>query len=130
MAALFRIELGWPDPKLNPNNRAHRMAKAMAGKAARKEAYWATCIVVPRCFRHNGTSRFGLTIHAHPALARERDDDNLIASLKPHRDGIAEALGVDDRMFDLAPVQWGEPIPGPGFGRGRVIIEVGPSDAG
>ena len=49
-----------------------------------------------------------MTIHAHPAVSRNRDDDNLIAACKAYRDGIADALGVNDSMFDVQPVQWGD----------------------
>lgn len=127
MAPLCRIEVGWPPTTLNPNNRAHRAIKARARAAQKREAYWATCAVVPRCFRHNGR-RITLTIHAHPAVRRNRDGDNLVASLKGAIDGLAEAMGIDDGVFDLAPVQWGERIPG--RRGGWIILELGPSHAG
>ena len=53
-------------------------------------------------------ARLNLTIEAHPAVERGRDDDNLVNACKAHRDGIASALGMDDKLFDLQPVIWGD----------------------
>lgn len=36
-----------------------------------------------------------------PPDRRKRDDDNMIAAFKPGRDGMADALGVDDSRFRL-----------------------------
>jgi len=112
------VETGWPGVKLWPNNRSHRMQVWRSQNQARKEAYWATCMVKPRACKPDG-GRFKLTIHAHPAVARSRDDDGLISACKSFRDGIAEALGVDDKLFDVQPVVWGEKDP-----RGRVFFGV------
>ncbi|WP_148649262.1 RusA family crossover junction endodeoxyribonuclease [Novosphingobium barchaimii] len=40
-----------------------------------------------------------MTVTFYPPDRRHRDDDNMIASFKAARDGIADALGVDDRKF-------------------------------
>lgn len=101
------VETGWPIPRLWPNSRDHRMQVWRAQQAATREAYWATNLVKPRNWKPNG-ERFKLTIRAHPSVRRERDDDNLIAAAKSLRDGIAHALGVDDKLFDIQPVQWGD----------------------
>ena len=34
---------------------------------------------------------------------RARDDDNIIASFKAGRDGMAQALGIDDKRFICHP---------------------------
>lgn len=101
------VETGWPMPRLWPNSRAHRMAVYRAQASATKEAFWATNIVKPRGWKAEG-ERFKLTIRAHPSVNRDRDDDNLVAACKAFRDGIASALGIDDKLFDLQPVQWGD----------------------
>jgi crossover junction endodeoxyribonuclease RusA len=116
----LRIETGWPVPRLWPNDRSHRMAKWRAGDTAKREAYWSTCNAKPRGMKPPKGERFKLTIEAHPAVDRERDDDNLVAACKPHRDGIASALGVNDTLFDLQPVQWGDKHP---TGRLYFIVE-------
>lgn len=106
-ALAISVECGWPIPRLWPNSRDHRMQVWRAQQAATREAYWATNLVKPRDWKPSG-ERFKLTIRAHPAVSRERDDDNLIAASKAFRDGIASALHVDDKLFDLQPVQWGD----------------------
>ena len=46
----------------------------------------------------------GYTLEFRHAMRRRRDDDNLAASCKAYRDGIADALGIDDfRLRLLAP---------------------------
>lgn len=120
--APLRIETGWPVVRLWPNDRSHRMAKWRAGDIAKREAYWATCLVMSRGFK-TPPGRFKLTIEAHPAVERGRDDDNLIAACKPHRDGIASALHVDDKLFDLQPVIWADKKAGGGL---VFIVEPAP----
>lgn len=39
----------------------------------------------------------------YPPDRRARDDDNMIASFKAGRDGIALALGIDDKRFVTKP---------------------------
>ena len=43
--------------------------------------------------------RIPIEVRFYPPDNRHRDDDNMIASFKAARDGIADALGVDDRRF-------------------------------
>ncbi len=111
------IELGWPAKALNPNSREHFMTVARFKKASRASAYWATKEILPPCFKHNG-SRVQFIVTAYPPDKRTRDDDNLVASLKAARDGIAKALGCDDHLFDQR-LQWAEPVK-----HGRVVIEL------
>lgn len=37
----------------------------------------------------------------YPPSAHKRDDDNLEAAFKAGRDGVAEAMGVDDNRFQV-----------------------------
>lgn len=114
------IELGWPAKALSPNSREHFMTKARFVKASRDTAYWATRAAMGLAkFSHDGEERVSFVVTAYPPDKRARDDDNLIASTKSFRDGIAKALGVDDKFFDQR-LQWGEPVP-----HGRLVIEVG-----
>lgn len=112
------VETGWPVPNLWPNSRAHRMQVWRSQQSATKEAYWATNLAKPRGWKPNG-ERFKLTIRAHPSVARNRDDDGMIGACKAFRDGIASALGVDDNLFDVQPVQWGDK-----HSQGRVFFDV------
>ena len=47
--------------------------------------------------------RLHLWIDFYPPDRRARDDDNMIASFKSGRDGIADALGIDDKRFICHP---------------------------
>jgi hypothetical protein len=55
----------------------------------------------------------------HPKTGNVIDRDNAHASLKSYADGIAQALGVDDKLFNTPSLTFGEPIKG-----GLVRIEV------
>lgn len=113
------IELGYPAKELSPNSRCHFMQLHRAKKAYKHEAYWATKIEKPRDWKHDG-GRLSLSIKFHPVAGKcEPDPDNAIASLKSAIDGIAEALGVNDRLFDPS-FAFGEPVTG-----GKVIVEIG-----
>jgi crossover junction endodeoxyribonuclease RusA len=114
------VELGWPAKALSPNARAHFMTHARFKKAAKDTAFWATRAAMGReKFPHDG-ERVSFVITAYPPPdGQARDDDNLIASCKAMRDGIALALGVDDKHFDQR-LQWGEPVK-----HGRVVVSIG-----
>ncbi len=115
------IELAWPDARLKPNSRVHFMSLATAKKAAKESAAWAARIALQRrFFVHDGASDIILKQVAHPPDKRERDRDNLDASLKAARDGIAVALGVNDKHFRPTGIEWGDIIPG-----GKIVITVG-----
>jgi crossover junction endodeoxyribonuclease RusA len=121
MAAPLIIQTGWPGRVLSPNGRPNRWRKAEAVKAAKNEAYFATSEAIGRSFATALPDRVKVTIHARPAVVRNRDDDNLVASCKAFLDGIAARLGVDDRRFDLQPVHW---IPARSPGQLRFEVEV------
>lgn len=112
------IELGWPSPKLSPNARPHFMELSRIKKASKDTAYWATKAVLgPAKFPHDG-ERIAFVITAYPPTGHDRDDDNFTARMKAFRDGIALALGVDDKFFDQR-LQWGEPVK-----HGKVVVEI------
>lgn len=48
--------------------------------------------------------RLHLWLDFYPPDRRHRDDDNLVASFKAGRDGVALALGIDDRRFICHPM--------------------------
>lgn len=117
--ASILLEIGWPAKALNPNSREHFMTKHRFAKASKDSAYWATKAAIGRAkIEHDGERRVQFIVTAYPPDNRARDDDNLIASMKSHRDGIAKALGIDDQYFDQR-LQWAEPIR-----LGKLVIEV------
>jgi len=65
------------------------------------------------------TERVKMQYTFHPPRRGRYDDDNFIARMKPARDGICEALCIDDSIVELQPVIWGDKHPG-----GQVIITL------
>ncbi len=59
-----------------------------------------------------------MTITFVPPDRRHRDDDGMIGAFKHARDGIADALGVDDRRFRPQYVFADAEKPG------RVVVEI------
>jgi crossover junction endodeoxyribonuclease RusA len=121
MSESLLIELGWPAKELSPNSRCHYMVKHRYAKAAKTEAGWATKIAKPINF---GGDRFDVHVRAYPPVQRDRDADNLIASLKSHLDGIALALGVNDRLFNAPTLEWCDVTQ-----RGKIVIILRPREA-
>lgn len=114
------IELAWPAKPLSPNFRSRsHWPKTNALAAAKKEAWGATKAAMNGGkFSHDGLTKIPFIVTAYPPDRHDRDDDNLNASLKGHRDGIAKALGVDDKFFEQR-LQWGEPVKG-----GKVVVAL------
>jgi crossover junction endodeoxyribonuclease RusA len=54
-------------------------------------------LVAPDC------ERIAMWLDFYPPDRRARDDDNIIASFKHGRDGVALALGIDDKRFRVMP---------------------------
>jgi crossover junction endodeoxyribonuclease RusA len=93
--ACNQVLLPWPPKVLSPNARAHWATRSKAAKSYRN-----------RCFL--GAKQVGLAAPAGrlllvveflPPNRQRRDDDNLIAAFKSGRDGLADALGIDDCLF-------------------------------
>lgn len=95
------IILDWPAKVLSPNARVHWAVKAKAAKLYRKQAF-LICrnenIVIPESI-----NKLHVFIDFYPPDKRNRDADNLLSSLKNALDGIAEAIGVNDRRFICHP---------------------------
>jgi len=100
----MRITLPWPDKRLSPNARVHWRVKADAIKQARWDASCAVLEAAKGSLAETrrelaDKGRIRLRIEFYPPDARHRDDDNMVGSFKNYRDGIADALGVNDRRF-------------------------------
>jgi hypothetical protein len=110
-----------PSHVLSPNKRAHRLARrdgrelsfADAARLIRSSAFNATVSQInarPWAPPHLGRLRLEFFVYwergRYTAAGHNfPDDDNLIAMLKPARDGIAQALRIDDRLFKTAGVE-------------------------
>lgn len=98
------ITLPWPDKRLSPNARLHWRAK-VGPKQAAKIAAGHLAYAASRGFQgaldamRASDEPIPVTITFYPPDRRHRDDDNMIGSFKAARDGIADALGINDRRF-------------------------------
>ncbi|HEY9096432.1 MAG TPA: hypothetical protein VIN35_11855 [Hydrogenophaga sp.] len=113
------LTLPWPDRALHPNARPHWTKLRKAAREARHmgqllalEAGWHL-VELPA-----GKLHVWWTFDP-PNLSRKRDDDGLLSSMKPYRDGIADALKIDDHLFVSHPYLSDQPHPG-----GRVIVRI------
>ncbi len=124
----FEVVLPWPPGQLNPNSRVHWSKKARAAEMYRYTCKLRTKNVI------NGERwdvqalrdlvAAGGDMHVfldfYPPNRRARDDDNLIAAFKSGRDGLADALQIDDRHFRTHPFLHRDDVrPG---GEVRVVI--------
>lgn len=100
----MKIVLPWPDRRLSPNARCHWAVKANVKAKARRDAAYATYEAMPHGARemrsaYAGAHEIPVKITFYPPDNRRRDDDNMVGLFKSLRDGIADALAVDDRRF-------------------------------
>lgn len=97
------VTLPWPDKRLSPNFRCRsHWPITRAKRRARELAHQVTVTTLPLSDRRAvaaGDGPIYLEIIFYPPIKRNRDEDNLIASMKAALDGIADALGVDDQRF-------------------------------
>lgn len=104
----LEIELPLPPKALSPNTKCHWAAKAKAVKQARGDAKLAT-ISAAIDSKQDWSPLAKATMQAtfYKRTAHVSDDDNLNASLKSIRDGIADSGIVSDDKFItmLPPVQ-------------------------
>ena len=90
------VILPWPPKELSPNSMIH-----WAKKAKHKKLYRTACWVLSLNARIS-CSKLGkvpIEITFYPPDRRHRDADNMVASIKSGLDGVADALGVNDRQF-------------------------------
>jgi len=122
------FEAPLPDRVLSPNSRAHWRQVSAAKARYRRDLHILTIhalnrglIVLP------DTPLIGVRLTWHPRSAKLPDDDNAVASFKAGRDGIADALRIDDRRMRYLPLRFGDPV-----ANGKLVIEIEPltSDPG
>lgn len=113
---MSEIIFSYPHKDLSPNSRIHWAPKAKLKKSAKEEAYFATLAAKAKV---PASEKIAVWIDIYPPDRRKRDVDNVLASLKPHLDGIAEALGIDDSRFVPYPYILGEVVKG-----GKIRIKL------
>lgn len=109
------IILPWPPRELSPNARPHFMARSRATKAYRTTAHWAAIAAGAR--PPEGDGDIPITVEFFPP-SRLADRQNMPAWIKAGIDGIADAIGVNDRRFEPHYI-YAEPVKG-----GRVIVTL------
>lgn len=97
---MTEFTLPWPPKELNPNARIHWARKAPITKSY-KHACWA--LTLESGVQVPDSKIISLWLDFYPPDKRCRDDDNIVASFKAGRDGIAKALGIDDKRFIVHP---------------------------
>jgi len=115
--AEVRVSLPWPDKVLSQNARVHWSKRARATKTARQHTGWAT-IRAMGTSRKPGWQRAKVSLTFCPPDRRRRDLQNCIGAAKALIDGVADAIGVDDSLFDCS-YQFGQPVKG-----GAVIVSI------
>ncbi len=110
------VTLPWPHKSLWPNGRAHWASKA---RETAKHKDWAWKAGMAAKLPCGSSERIPILMIFHPKpKGPAPDQDGCISSCKAYLDGIAKAMGVDDRLFDIQPPIIAE--------RGsKVIIRVG-----
>ena len=105
----MQITLPWPPRVLSPNMRGHWATKARFAKRYRQECYLRAQALGARPLQEEPET-LRIRIVFMPPDRRSRDLDNLLASMKHGLDGLAQALGVDDRIFRPS-IDVGEIVP-------------------
>lgn len=113
------FELEYPNPKLSPNARTHYRPKAVATAAARALARISAINAGASKIEKD---RIQVRVDFYPSTRRRRDEDNVIGAFKAYRDGIADALGVDDSDIEFRYKLHREPVKG---GATKIMINSG-----
>jgi len=116
------IRLPWPDTSLMPNrkNGKHWASTHQLKVRARQTGYFATMVAMKE-EHHNITTRVPVKVTFVAPDKRSRDLDNLLACIKPQLDGVANALGVDDKLFRPIVLDDAVDVNREGF----LIVEIG-----
>ena len=97
----YSVTLPWPPKEVSPNARVHWSVKSKAAKALRKAAHILTLEAGIRGVDWEGDIH--LFVDYFPPDKRARDQDNMISASKALFDGLADAMGVNDKRFRLHP---------------------------
>lgn len=114
---MIELELPWPPKELSPNARVHWKQRHRHSKAYRE-----ACAFIALAEKGKlPAGRLDFWVIFCPPSRRHHDDDNLLARFKAGRDGIADGLGINDRLFSTTIIV-GEPVKG-----GAVRVRIRPA---
>jgi len=108
----IKMTLDWPDRALSPNApKRHWRSKQAAKVLAKNIGY---CVACQECsdWDCDYIGDLALMLIFHPPSRRRMDLDNIFASMKPHLDGICEALSVDDSQIKRVVLEWAVVVKG------------------
>lgn len=108
----YRLDLPWPRPPLNHNQRPTWQKKARLTKEIREAAAWlAKAAKIPAC------NHITVQLHYAPGRRGTHDPMNITATSKPAIDGLVDAgVVLDDdstRVHEVTPAVYPPPEPGP-----------------
>lgn len=89
------VLLPWPPAACSPNARVHWSKKSRAAKAYRSACH----LLAKQVDLQSPAGEALLVVEFVPPDRRRRDDNNLLAMFKAGRDGLADAMGIDDNVF-------------------------------
>lgn len=116
------ITLPWVDPRLMPNRKngaAWQSSHAAKIRAKQDGALSARAALGRNALTPADT--YPLNILFVAPDGRHRDLDNMLAASKAALDGVAEALGIDDRLFRPITIDVARDTKKQGF----VLVEIG-----
>lgn len=95
----MNIKLPFPPASLSPNKRLH-----WAALAKHKKAYRAECFLKAKSqgVGKSSAGKLHVSLTFHPPDKRRRDQDNMLAAMKSGLDGLSDAIGVDDRNWQIS----------------------------
>ena len=101
------ITLPIPDRRISPNATRGQSKKAALGKSRRIKSHRRSAAIATKKLLGEQYHQHGLTVPTFAGYsiahffktAAFRDDDNADGACKSYRDGIADALGIDDRKL-------------------------------
>jgi len=115
------LRLPYPDKLLWPNGRT-RSPHAKARKVkSHKTMAWGLALQQRASFTPSETIGLHIIVHAK-RTGPLPDKDNVVAAVKAYQDGIAQALGIDDKHFATPTVEFASTR------TGEFVIRVGGAD--
>jgi len=112
------LTLPWPSRCLHPNARVHWTTRARAAKEARASAC-ALALIAGWRKAKLPDGRLHLWLTFYPPNRHKHDDDGCLSAFKPWRDGLADALRIDDCRFVSHPFVADEVRSG-----GEVVVRI------
>jgi crossover junction endodeoxyribonuclease RusA len=118
---VLEITLPWPAREVWPNfrNGHHWRVYGPSVKAQRDDAAKLTLAVIMPTRPTFFDGKIPMEVNFYPPDHRNRDDDGCVGAFKSARDGIADALHVDDKRFRCWYVFHAPEKPG------RIVARIG-----